>query len=39
MAELYAQLIRDGKKTLEEVPGSLREEVRLLLVESGDLPE
>lgn len=31
MAELYATLIRKGVKTLEEVPGHLREEVKALL--------
>jgi len=39
MAELYAQLVRDGKKTLDEVPARLREEVRQILIDSGDLPE
>ena len=39
MAELYAQLVRDGKKTLDDVPARLREEVRQILIDSGDLPE
>lgn len=39
MAELYAQLIRDGKKTLDDVPARLREQVRQILIDSGDLPE
>ena len=33
MAKIYADLIRKGKKTLEEVPAALREEVRRLLEE------
>lgn len=32
MAQIYASLIRKGKKTIEDVPVSLREEVQLLLV-------
>lgn len=31
MAEIYAELIRKGLKTLEDVPEPLREEVRLIL--------
>ena len=31
MAKIYADLIRKGKKTLEQVPGKLREEVEDIL--------
>lgn len=31
MAEVYADLIRKGKKTLEEVPTKLRAEVEAIL--------
>ena len=31
MAKIYADLIRKGKKTIEDVPERLRDEVRRLL--------
>ena len=31
MAKVYADLIRKGKKTIEEVPGKLRAEVEAIL--------
>ena len=31
MAKIYADLIRKGKKTIDDVPGRLREEVRAVL--------
>lgn len=31
MAKIYAALIRKGKKTIEDVPENIREEVRKLL--------
>ena len=34
MAKVYADLIRKGIKTIEDVPEKLREEVRELLAES-----
>lgn len=34
MAKLYAMLIKAGRKTLEDVPQSLREEVAALLVDN-----
>lgn len=34
MAKLYAMLIRAGRKTLEDVPQALREEVAALLVDN-----
>lgn len=34
MAKLYAMLIKAGRKTLEDVPQSLREEVAALLSEN-----
>lgn len=34
MAKIYADLIRKGKKTLNDVPEALREEVKKLLEES-----
>ncbi len=33
MAKIYAELIRKGKKTLEDVPEILREKVKKLLEE------
>lgn len=33
MAKIYADLIRKGKKTLDDVPENLREEVKRLLDE------
>jgi len=33
MAKIYAELIKKGKKTLNDVPEALREEVRALLEE------
>lgn len=33
MAKIYAELIRKGKKTLEDVPETLREKVKKLLEE------
>lgn len=33
MAKIYAALIRKGKKTLDDVPENLREEVRRILEE------
>lgn len=36
MAKIYADLIRKGVKTLEEVPQGLREEVKRILEESGE---
>ncbi|WP_298029376.1 CD1375 family protein [uncultured Dysosmobacter sp.] len=35
MEKVYADLIRKGKKTLEEVPERLREKVRALLEAEG----
>lgn len=36
MAKVYADLIRRGKMTLEQVPERFREEVRKLLEEDND---
>lgn len=36
MAKVYANLIRQGKKTLAEVPAKLRAEVEALLAENAD---
>lgn len=33
MAKIYADLIRKGKKTIDDVPESLREEVQRILDE------
>lgn len=33
MAKIYAELIRKGLKTIEQVPASLQEEVRAILAE------
>jgi hypothetical protein len=35
MAKIYAELIRKGKKTIEDVPERLRDEVLALLKENG----
>lgn len=34
MARVYADLIRKGKKTLEDVPEKLKEEVQQIMVET-----
>ena len=36
MAKVYAELIRKGKKTIEDVPARLRAEVEELLKELAD---
>ncbi len=36
MAKVYADLIRKGLKTLEQVPERLREEVRILLDDTAE---
>lgn len=35
MAKIYAELIRKGKKTIDDVPERLREEVLAILEENG----
>ena len=35
MAKIYADLIRKGKKTINDVPSELREEVLKILNENG----
>ena len=35
MVELYVSLILKGKRTIEQVPARIREEVRKLLAEEG----
>ena len=35
MAKIYAELIRKGKKTIDDVPEHLREEVLAILEENG----
>lgn len=35
MAKIYANLIRDGLKTIDQVPESLREKVKTLLDQMG----
>lgn len=35
MAEVYANLIRRGRKTIEQVPEHLREEVKAILIVKG----
>lgn len=35
IAQLYAKKIIDGKKTFDEVPRLLKNEVRKILIESG----
>ena len=36
MAEVYANLIRRGRKTIEQVPERLREEVKAILAADGN---
>ncbi len=36
MAKVYAELIRKGMKTIEDVPARLRAEVEALLAEDSD---
>ena len=36
MAKIYAELIRKGKKTIEDVPARLRAEVEAILAEPDD---
>lgn len=36
MAKVYADLIRKGKKTIDEVPALLKEQVQALLDEGGE---
>lgn len=36
MAEVYANLIRRGRKTIEQVPEHLREEVKAILAADGN---
>ena len=36
MAQIYAQLIKLGKKTIDEVPEKIREEVKALLEQDGE---
>lgn len=36
MARIYAELIRKGLKTIEDVPARLRAEVEAILAEDGD---
>lgn len=38
MANIYVNLIQKGLKTIEEVPGLIREQVKEILVDM-DLPE
>lgn len=38
MARIYATLIEEGKKTMEDVPLRLREEVQRILDEDGWVP-
>lgn len=35
MVELYVSLILKGKRTIEQVPAKIREEVRQILIEEG----
>ena len=35
MAEVYADLIMKGKKTIEDVPGRIREDVKQILIDRG----
>lgn len=35
MAKVYAELIRKGKKTIDDVPAALRDEVLAILGENG----
>ena len=36
MPKIYAYLIRKGEKTIDQVPGNIREEVQQLLVDADD---
>lgn len=36
MAKIYAELIRKGKKTIDDVPPALRDAVRAILIEVSD---
>lgn len=35
MAKIYAELIRKGKKTIDDVPPGLKDEVLAILVKNG----
>lgn len=35
MVELYVSLILKGKRTIDQVPAKIREEVRQILIEEG----
>ena len=35
MAKVYADLIRKGKKTIDDVPAKLRDEVKQVLIDEG----
>lgn len=37
MAKIYAELIKKGKKTIEDVPEKLRAEVEKILAESDEV--
>ncbi len=41
MATIYADLIMKGRKTIEDVPGRIREDVKQILIDRGrgDLAE
>lgn len=39
MARIYADLIIKGKKTIDNVPEELKEEVIKILIEQGFVPE
>lgn len=39
MARVYADLIRKGKKTLEDVPETLKEEVQQIMAEMEETQE
>lgn len=36
MAKIYADLIRKGKKTIDDVPEKLRKQVQAILAEGGE---
>ncbi len=36
MAKIYADLIRKGKKTIDDVPDKLRKQVQAILTEGGE---
>lgn len=36
MVQIYYQLIKSGKKTIDEVPEKIREEVKALLEQDGE---